>query len=154
MIECHCQRRGREGAWQGCAPLSSVSLQPLRRMEVDKQRKIESESNLCVVFQGGEDLGESPKLEHGVLVGVELVERLRFISLKRERKSRRADSPNVDSPIGGSVKPHGFSWWGRRRSTRPNAAATPSSGQGQRAHYLHTRLLRSVWSGQSRNIVF
>ena len=49
-----------------------------------RQRQIESGSNLCVVFQGGEDLCESSKLQHGVLVGVELVERLRFISLIRK----------------------------------------------------------------------
>ena len=80
-------------------------------MEVDKQRKIESESNLCVVFQGGEDLRESPKLEHGVLVGVELVERLRFISLKRKefKESRLSEDRQVGSQNGGSNKPHGFS---------------------------------------------
>ena len=49
-------------------------------MKLDKWQ-IESESNLCVVFQGGEDLRKSTELEHGILVRVELVERLRFISL-------------------------------------------------------------------------
>ena len=40
--------------------------------------------NLCVVFQGCEDLSEPTKLNHGVLVRVELVERLRLVSLKKK----------------------------------------------------------------------
>ena len=80
-------------------------------MEVNRQRQIESKGNLCVVFQGGEDLRESPKLQHGVLVGVELVERLRFISLKRKefKESRLSEDSQVGSQNGGSNKPHGFS---------------------------------------------
>ena len=52
-------------------------------MKLDKWQ-IESESNLCVVFQGGEDLRKPTKLEHGILVRVELVERLRLVSLKKK----------------------------------------------------------------------
>ena len=71
--------------------------------------QIESESNLCVVFQGGEDLRKPTKLEHGILVRVELVERLRFISLTTKThpeeftyKESRSSEDNTD-------KPHGFS---------------------------------------------
>ena len=39
MIECHFQTWGREVAWQGCDPLRSLSLQPLRRTELDKNWK-------------------------------------------------------------------------------------------------------------------
>ena len=37
--------------------------------------------HLCIIFQGRENLRESTKLEHCVLVRVELVERLRFVAL-------------------------------------------------------------------------
>ena len=49
--------------------------------KITKQEESGSESNLCVVFQGGEDLCEATKLLHCVFVWVELVERLRFVAL-------------------------------------------------------------------------
>ena len=65
--------------------------------------EIERVSYLCVVLQGSEDLCKPTKLQHGILVRVELVERFRLISLttKNDSFTRRADGLKTTSPIGG-----------------------------------------------------
>ena len=148
MIECHFQTWGREVAWQGCDPLRSLSLQPLRRTELDKNWKwmqpLCSFSRRWIFVWADQTGALCPRRSRtGGTTLVHFPEQKIFIQTNSllYKESRLSKFPLATTwvfQMKESDKPHGFSWWGRRRSTQPSAAATPWSGQAQTGRYLHT----------------